>query len=188
MDSLKERISKINQILTLFSDQTFQNKINQSAELIINALNQSLPILICGNGGSASDSQHIAGELVGRFLKERKALNVRSLSTDTSIITAWSNDYSFDTIFSRQVEAYGCRKAVLLAISTSGKSKNILNAIRRAKELEMFVISLTGDFQTEISQLSDVTIAAPSKETPRIQEIHLIAYHYLCEKIENEFI
>ena len=188
MDDLEKRINNINNILSTCSERPFDEKINYAVKLIVTALKSGLPLLICGNGGSAADAQHIAGELVGKFLKERKALNVRSLTTDTSILTAWGNDCSFETIFSRQVEAYGRKDAILLAISTSGQSKNILEAVKAAKDLDMNVISLTGDFETEITKLSTVNISAPTKETPRIQEVHLVLYHYICEKVENEFV
>ncbi len=188
MDNFKLRINKINQILLSLSESSIENKVESSIKLIINALKNDLPVLVCGNGGSASDSQHIAGELVGRFLKERRALNVRSLSTDTSIITAWGNDYSFETIFSRQVEAYGCKDALLLGISTSGNSKNILEAVKKAKNIGMKTITLTGDFETDMTKLSDINICMPTKETPRIQEMHIITYHYICEKVEESFL
>jgi D-sedoheptulose 7-phosphate isomerase len=143
--------------------------------------------LVCGNGGSAADSQHIAGELVGKFLKERRALNVRALSVDTSVITAWANDVSYDTVFARQVEAYGEPDAVLWVISTSGNSRNVVLAAKKAKELGMRVIALTGEGGGDLSQVADILLSAPSSLTPRIQEVHMMVYHYLCEQVEAQF-
>ena len=188
MDEFKTRIYEIKNCLDLFLKESCILKLNESIELITNSLKKSLPVLVCGNGGSAADAQHIAGELVGKFLKERKALNVKALTTDTSVITAWANDESYDTIFSRQVEAYGESGGVLLGITTSGNSKNILNAVKSANKFGMNVITMTGDFKTEITSLSKVNINVPSKCTPRIQELHLIAYHYICEKVEESFL
>ena len=188
MDNFNQRLIEIKNILDLSSTKSYSAKIEQSIEVIITTLKKSLPVLVCGNGGSASDAQHIAGELVGKFLKERRALNVKALTTDTSVITAWANDESYDTIFSRQVEAYGQSGGVLWGISTSGNSRNVLNAVKTANNIGMDVISMTGDFQTELTSLSKININVPSKSTPRIQELHLIAYHYICEKVEESFL
>jgi len=188
MENFKNRLEELKNLLILYHDDHYFIKIEQSIVLLTKALKKSLPILICGNGGSAADSQHVAGELVGRFLKERKALDVKALTTDTSIITAWANDYSFDTIFSRQVEAYGKSGGILWVFSTSGKSSNILNAVKAANKIGMNVISMTGDFNTQISELSKINLPVPSKSTPRIQELHMVTYHYICEKIEDAFI
>jgi D-sedoheptulose 7-phosphate isomerase len=188
MDNFNIRLNKIKNILDLFSNESYLTQIDQSIEIITKTLKKSLPVLVCGNGGSASDAQHIAGELVGKFLKERRALNVKALTTDTSVITAWANDESYDTIFSRQVEAYGQSGGVLWGISTSGNSRNVLNAVKTANNIGMDVISMTGDFQTELTSLSKININVPSKSTPRIQELHLIAYHYICEKVEESFL
>lgn len=188
MGNFNIRLNEIKSVLDLFSNESYYTQIDQSIKIITKTLKKSLPVLVCGNGGSASDAQHIAGELVGKFLKERRALNVRSLTTDTSVITAWANDESYDTIFSRQVEAYGQSGGVLWGISTSGNSRNVLNAAKTANKIGMDVISMTGNFQTELASLSKININVPSKSTPRIQELHLIAYHYICEKVEESFL
>ena len=188
MDNFNQRLNEIKNILDFFSNESYFLQIKQSIETITKTLKKSLPVLVCGNGGSAADAQHIAGELVGKFLKERRALNVKALTTDTSIITAWANDVSFDSIFSRQVEAYGQLGGVLWVISTSGNSTNVLNAVKVANDIGMNVISMTGDFQTELTSLSKINISVPSKSTHRIQELHLIAYHYICEKVEESFL
>lgn len=159
--------------------------VDKAADLIVTALAAGKPMLVCGNGGSAADAQHIAGELVGRFLKERKGYNVIALGTDTAVVTAWSNDYAFESLFARQVEAHGSAGAVLLAISTSGNSKNVLAAAEVARQLGMTVIALTGEGGGKLSPLSDVMLDVPSRFTPLIQQGHLCLYHYLCGAIED---
>lgn len=161
--------------------------IEQAAELIANAFRQGRKLLICGNGGSAADAQHIAAELVGRFQLERRGLPAIALTTDSSVMTAWGNDYSFETVFSRQVEALGNPGDVLLAISTSGNSKNILAAVEKAKHQQMKVIGMTGAGGGRLKGLSDRLISAPSDVTARIQECHLVAYHLICEYLDHAF-
>ena len=158
--------------------------IERAIDIIVAALAAGKPMLVCGTGGSAADAQHIAGELVGRFLRERKAYNVIALGTDTSVVTAWSNDYSFESLFARQVEAHGSKGAVLLAISTSGNSKNVLAAAEVARQQGMTVIALTGEGGGKLKPLADVLLDVPSRFTPVIQQGHLCLYHYLCGAIE----
>lgn len=158
--------------------------VEQAVGAITTALAADHPLLVCGNGGSAADAMHIAGELVGRFLKERRALNCRALNADPAILTAWSNDYSYETVFSRQVEAYGRPGGVLLGISTSGNSANVLKAAEAAKAKGMTVIGLTGQGGGKLGSLCDILIAAPSRHTPQIQQIHACLYHYICEQVE----
>jgi len=155
-------------------------------ETIIDALRSGRPLLVCGNGGSAADAMHITGELVGRFLLERKALNVICLASNPSVLTAWANDYSFETVFSRQVEAYGTSGGVLLGISTSGNSKNVIGAFEQAHALDMKTIALTGEGGGCLAHISDYLFAVPSHSTPLIQQVHLCLYHYLCQTIERE--
>ena len=162
--------------------------IERAIDIIVAALSAGKPMLVCGNGGSAADAQHIAGELVGRFLRERKAYNVIALGTDTSVVTAWSNDYSFESLFARQVEAHGCKGAVLLAISTSGNSKNVLAAAEVARQQGMTVIALTGEGGGKLKPLADVLLDVPSRFTPVIQQGHLCLYHYLCGAIEERLV
>ena len=162
--------------------------IERAIDIIVAALSAGKPMLVCGNGGSAADAQHIAGELVGRFLRERKAYNVIALGTDTSVVTAWSNDYSFETLFARQVEAHGSKGAVLLAISTSGNSKNVLAAAEVARQQGMTVIALTGEGGGKLKPLADVLLDVPSRFTPVIQQGHLCLYHYLCGAIEERLV
>jgi D-sedoheptulose 7-phosphate isomerase len=144
--------------------------------------------LIAGNGGSAADAQHFAGEIVGRFKKERKGYPAIALTTDASIITSWANDYDFNTIFSRQIEALGKEGDVFLGISTSGNSKNIIEAVKKAKEMGIFCICLLGKDGGELKNLTDLSIIIPSDNTPRIQECHIMIIHIICEELEKSFL
>ena len=160
--------------------------IKSAANLCVDALNSGNKILICGNGGSAADSQHIAAELSGRFKNERRALAAVALTTDTSALTAIGNDYGFDYIFSRQVEAIGKRGDILIAISTSGNSKNVINAIKVARKIGIKVITLTGKGGGEMKSLGDINIVIPSNDTPRIQEMHIMVGHMICQIIDSQ--
>jgi len=142
-------------------------------------------ILICGNGGSAADSQHIAGEFVGRFKKERRAIAAVALTTDTSILTCLGNDYGFDRVFERQVEALGRPGDLLLAISTSGSSPNVLKAAAKAKETGMTVVGFFGKKGGAILPYCALAFLAPETDTPRVQEMHILAAHIICELVED---
>jgi D-sedoheptulose 7-phosphate isomerase len=169
--------------------RTFDSsKIQRAVEISARALAAEKPMLICGNGGSAADAMHIAGELVGRFLKERRALKAIALSADSATLTAWANDYSYDDVFARQVEAYGENGGVLLAISTSGNSANVIAAAKKAKAKGMTVIALTGEGGGRLGPLSDILLAVPSRATPLIQQVHICIYHYLCAEIEERIL
>lgn len=159
--------------------------IDRAGDVIIAHLRQNKPLMVCGNGGSASDAMHIAGELVGRFLKQRKAINCICLTSNPAVLTAWANDYSYDTVFARQVEAYGGNGGVLLGISTSGNSANVLRAFETARAHHVVTIGLTGEGGGKLAALSDILIDAPSRHTPIIQQLHICFYHYLCERIES---
>jgi D-sedoheptulose 7-phosphate isomerase len=158
--------------------------IAQAADSISAAVVADKPLLICGNGGSASDAMHIAGELVGRFLKERRALKAIALTADSAVLTAWANDYSYDDVFARQVQAYGEAGGVLLAISTSGNSKNVIAAVKMARSRGMKTIALTGAGGGALGGMVDLLLAAPSTATPLIQQAHICIYHYLCAEVE----
>ena len=159
--------------------------IEKAAEAIIGSLKKGGKLLIFGNGGSAADSQHIAAELVGRFKMERKALPAIALTTNTSNLTALANDYGYDVVFSRQVEALGRKGDVALGISTSGNSKNVIEAFRMARELGMKTIALAGGDGGKMKGEADISIVISMKETPRIQESHIMIGHILCELIED---
>ena len=149
------------------------------------ALGADRPLLVCGNGGSAADAQHIVGEMVGRFLKERRALKAICLSSNPAVLTAWSNDYSYDTVFSRQVEAYGEPGGVLLGLSTSGNSTNVVLALEAARARGMATIGLTGEGGGKMAALCDHLLAVPSRFTPAIQQVHLALYHCYCAAVEE---
>lgn len=157
-----------------------------AAAAIVKSIRSGGKVVIFGNGGSAADSQHIAAELVGRFKKERNALPAIALTTDTSIITALANDYGYDVVFSRQVEALGRKGDIAIAISTSGKSKNIIEAVKVAKRLGLTTIALTGASGGDLKRTCDISISVPSEDTPRIQESHCLIGHIICELVEEE--
>lgn len=167
------------------ADASLDAAMDQAVSLITAALKARHPVLVCGNGGSMADAQHIAGELVARFRVERAGLPVIALGANTATLTAWSNDYDYPTAFAREVEAYAQPGSVLLAISTSGNSKNVVAAAEKAKALGVPVIALTGAGGGRMAALSDVLLAVPSSDTPRIQEVHIALYHYLCERVET---
>ena len=163
---------------------TIASELAAAADLIASSFAASGQLLICGNGGSAADAQHIAAEFVGRFLKERTPWPALALHTNTSAVTAIGNDYGFDEVFARQVRAHGRAGDVLLAISTSGSSPNVLTAIDAARQQEMSVICLTGGGGT-MAELGDVSLAVPSTSTPRVQETHIFLAHVLCGLVED---
>lgn len=161
--------------------------IEQAVELMFGALSNGNKILTCGNGGSAADCQHFAAQLVGRFERERLPLPVMALTTDTSILTAIGNDYSYQEIFSKQVQAFGQSGDVLLALSTSGNSANVIAAIEAALERDMRVVLMTGKGGGAMAKLitdADVHICVPHDRTARIQEVHLLTIHCLCDGID----
>jgi D-sedoheptulose 7-phosphate isomerase len=162
-------------------------QIARAAALLTDCLFADGKILACGNGGSASDAQHFAAELVGRFERERPELPAISLSTDTSLLTAVANDYSFEQVFAKQVRALGGKGDVLLAISTSGNSANVVAAVEAAQEREMHVVALTGKGGGRMGELlapGDVHLCVPHDRTARIQEVHLLTIHCLCDAID----
>jgi len=161
--------------------------VEDAARLSIESLKSGGRVLICGNGGSAADAQHIAAELSGRFKKERTSLAGIALTVDTSALTAIGNDYGFEKIFSRQVEAYGREGDTLIAISTSGNSKNVIEAIESAKKLGLNIITLSGKDGGKMKSLGDVNIVIPSNNTPRIQEMHIMVGHMICALIDKEY-
>ncbi|MGD8787755.1 MAG: SIS domain-containing protein [Phycisphaerales bacterium] len=157
------------------------------AEAITKTLKQDGTVYLCGNGGSAADAQHIAGEFVGRFRRERTALAAVALSTDTSIITSIANDYSYEKIFARQVEALVRENDILWAFSTSGSSANIIAAVQTAKEKGANIIAFTGRTNSKLEQISNLCFCANADSTARSQEIHQLAYHIICDLVEQSF-
>ncbi|GGB61296.1 phosphoheptose isomerase [Roseibium aquae] len=165
-------------------DHAGVQRCDEAAAAIVSALKNGGRLLVCGNGGSASDAMHITGELVGRFLKERAALDCICLSSNPSVITAWSNDYSYDTVFSRQVQAYGSKGSAILGLSTSGNSGNVIKAFQAAHDMGMVTIGLTGEGGGKMAEVTDILIDVPSRSTPLIQQVHICLYHYICEAVE----
>ncbi len=183
MADVKQRINE--HISVCKSLEQCEKQMAKAAELISGAYKKGGKLLICGNGGSAADSQHFAAELVGRFMKERKALPAIALTANSSNLTAIGNDYSFDKVFERQVEALGLKQDVLVAISTSGNSQNVINAVKKAKELGMSTIALLGKGGGKLKGMCNCEIIVPSGDTQRVQEMHIFISHLVCELIEN---
>ncbi len=159
--------------------------IESAVNIIIDSLKAGKKLLVFGNGGSASDSQHIAAELVGRFKMERKALPAIALTTNTSILTAIANDYGYDVVFSRQIEALGVQGDVALGISTSGNSKNVIEAFKKARTIGMKTIALSGGDGGSMKKEADLSIVVGTKDTPRIQESHILIAHIICALVEE---
>lgn len=158
----------------------------KAVKVIIASFKSGGKVLIFGNGGSAADAQHIAAEFVGRFQKERKALAAIALNTNTSVLTALSNDYGYEIVFSRQIEALAESSDVAIGISTSGKAKNVLLAIKKAKEMGLKTICLTGASGGELARCADLCLIVPSPVTARIQEAHITMSHIICELVEEQ--
>jgi D-sedoheptulose 7-phosphate isomerase len=159
--------------------------VSETASAIVNAYQGGGKTLLCGNGGSAADAQHLAAEMVGRFKRERRALPAVALTVNTSVLTALSNDYNFDTVFVRQVEALARPGDVLVGISTSGRSRNVNLALARARELGAVTVGLLGGDGGQAKELCDIALTIPSDDTPRIQEAHILIGHIICDLVER---
>jgi D-sedoheptulose 7-phosphate isomerase len=162
-----------------------ESAVNQASELIAKAFAGGNKLMLCGNGGSAADSQHIAAEMTGRFIKDRKPLPAIALTTDTSALTCIANDYSFEDVFAGQISAFGRSGDVLIAISTSGNSGNVITAMQVAKELGVKIIALSGRDGGQMRSLADLSIIIPSHTTARIQEVHIFIGHLICGLFET---
>lgn len=170
------------------ADHNLYSMIETASKACITSLKNNGKILFCGNGGSAADAQHLSAELTGRYYFNRKPLFAEALHVNTSYLTAVANDYSYNEIYARLVEGMGRKGDVLVALSTSGNSANILLAVEKARSLGMFVIAMTGQKGGKLKDLADVTLRMPTDDTPRIQEGHILVGHVICELIEREFI
>lgn len=170
----------------ILKNEQMVGQIGQAADMIIQAYRSGKKTLLAGNGGSAADAQHIAGEFVSKFYFDRPGIPSIALTTDTSILTAIGNDYGFERLFARQVEAQGVEGDVFIGISTSGNSKNIIAALRACKEKGIHTIGLTGSKPCEMDSLCDITLKVPSDQTPRIQESHIMIGHILCGLVEAD--
>ena len=183
---IKDYLDKASKNFIALKNQS--ENIEMATNVVIKSLQAGKKIIFCGNGGSAGDSQHLAAELMGRYKVDRKPMPAIALTVDTSAITAIGNDYGYENVFSRQLKGIGNKGDVLIAISTSGKSKNVINAIHEAKEMGIYVISFTGIDDSEMKSLSDNTISAQSNETNHIQEMHIAIGQLICGIVEEEII
>jgi D-sedoheptulose 7-phosphate isomerase len=184
--SIKECIQNSIDVKTrILEDDAMVALIEQVANVITNAYQDSKKVVLCGNGGSAADAQHIAGEFVGRFYKERRALPAIVLHGNTSVVTAIANDYGYDAVFTRQVEAHVVLGDVVIGISSSGNSSNVVQAIQKAKEIGAMTVGLTGERESALSQAADFCFRVPSTDTPRIQESHIMIGHIICYLVEQ---
>jgi D-sedoheptulose 7-phosphate isomerase len=187
-----EKIKKIIQASVdvkrlIVADDKLLQTIKDCVYVLVTAFKNGNQVLFCGNGGSAADAQHLSAELSGRFYKDREALPAEALHCNTSYLTAVSNDYGFDVIYSRLVNGMGKKGDVLIGLSTSGNSKNILNAFETAKEKEMITIAFTGGGGGKLKNFSDFLINVPSNDTPRIQESHITIGHIICQLVEEQY-
>ena len=185
---MENTVEKIFAESILVKQETLKKNLSQitrAAQAVLSALKNGHKIFFFGNGGSAADSQHIAAEFIGRFQKERKAWPAIALTTDTSILTALGNDYTFDIVFVRQLEGLGQKGDVAFAISTSGNSKNVLAGVKQAKAMGITTIGVTGGTGGQLASACDIAIIAASPKTARIQESHLVIFHSICEIVEN---
>ncbi len=169
----------------VINDDRLIKVIQDVTSVCVNALNNGNKILLAGNGGSASDSQHIAAELVGRFEKERKGLPALALTTNSSQLTAISNDYGYDSVFQRQVQALAKSGDVFFGLSTSGNSRNVVNAVEQCRELNVVTVAMTGESGGQLKAISDYCINVPSSNTARVQEVHITIGHIICLAIEE---
>lgn len=185
-DFIKQIINDKKVLLDSLFSSGYLETAEKAGELMAQALKTGNKILLAGNGGSAADAQHFAGEIVGRFTMERTALPALSLCVDPSVMTCIGNDYGYDKVFARQVEGLGRKGDVFVGISTSGNSQNIIEAIKVAKAKEMPVVGFLGKNGGKIKNLCDYALVVPSQSTPRIQETHTLTVHILCEFIEKE--
>ena len=182
---IEENISVKKNIL---NDTHLIDTIERAATVVVTAIKNGNKVIFCGNGGSAADSQHLAAELIGKFYFNRRSLPAVSLTVNTSMITAIGNDFGFNKVFARQLEGIGKAGDVLIGLSTSGNSENVVEAFRLAKEIGISTIAFTGESGGILRNLADILINVPSNDTPRIQEAHIMVGHIICELVEKEFV
>ena len=188
MEKIKQIVqASIDVKQAVLKNEALLNTVNNCVNLIVTAFKSGNKVLFCGNGGSAADAQHLAAEFSGRFYTDRDALPAEALHCNSSYLTAVANDYSFDVIYSRMIKGIGNKGDVLIGLSTSGNSKNIINAFEVAKEKGMHTIAFTGDTGGKLKSLSDHLINVPSSDTPRIQESHIMLGHIICQLVEAQY-
>jgi len=179
-------ISAVENYASVFQDDNLKANIQQIIAKSVTAFQSDKKMLFCGNGGSASDAQHIAAELSGRFYADRPPLYAEALHVNSSFMTAVANDYGYEATYARMVEAAGKKGDILVGISTSGSSPNVVKAIQKAKELGMTTVGFTGKNGGAMQDICDIMICAPSDDTPRVQEVHILVGHIICQLIEQE--
>ncbi|MDY6914590.1 MAG: SIS domain-containing protein [Planctomycetota bacterium] len=184
IEKIRQRFQESTATVRL-AEQHLTGRIAEAVEVIVAAYRKGHGVFLFGNGGSAADAQHIAGELVGRFLRERPAMKAHALTTDTSVLTCLANDYQFDAIFARQLQANACAGDVAVGLTTSGDSANVLAGLAAAREMGMKTIALTGEGGGKCAKLADVLLDVPADSSPRIQEAHAVIYHIICELVEQ---
>jgi D-sedoheptulose 7-phosphate isomerase len=181
---INEYFAETASLLKTCAEGNLAPRVEEAIRQITAALKGDRCVLVCGNGGSAADAMHIAGELVGRYLKQRRALKAIALSADPAVLTALGNDFGYEHVFARQVEALAETGGIFIGLSTSGNSPNVVKACATAKHLAMYTIAITGAGGGKLKDVADILIDVPCGETPRIQEAHLCIYHYICERVE----
>jgi D-sedoheptulose 7-phosphate isomerase len=187
VEEIKSRIQEAADLKAkVLQNQELVEKISFSADKCVQAFREAGAVFFCGNGGSAADAQHLAAEFSGRFYYDRPPLNSEALHVNTSYLTAVANDYSFDEVYARLVKAKMKAGDILIGLSTSGNSKNIIKAFQQAKQMNITTIALTGESGGELKDLSDILLNVPSTDTPRIQELHILIGHIICEIVESE--
>ena len=187
-DDVSDLFRQVAANMTAVVDGGYPQAVSKAVDLIYETFSSGQKLLVFGNGGSSADAQHFTAELVGRFAAERRALPAIALTTNQAVLTAWSNDHSFDDVFARQIEALGSRGDVAFGISTSGNASNVLNALGRARERGLRTIGLTGAQGGRMAGLCDVLLAVPIMDTARIQEVHLVTYHAICAAVEARIL
>ena len=183
--AVKTAFEEAARTLNALCSTTYPDRVQEAIHLLVERLSAGNKVLLCGNGGSAADAMHISAELVGRFRRDRRALPAIALNTDPAILTALSNDYSYDSVFARQVEALATTGDIVWGISTSGNSKNVVEALRCARALGAATIAFTGEGGGAMAEHADVLLAVPLASTPQIQEVHVVTYHAICEAVEE---
>ncbi|MCC6186704.1 MAG: D-sedoheptulose 7-phosphate isomerase [Chitinophagaceae bacterium] len=185
MNSIKQIISSsIHTKQTILQDELLLSTIAQVTKMVTEAFQNGNKVLFCGNGGSAADAQHLAAEFSGRFYTDRNPLPSEALHCNTSYLTAVANDYGYDVVYSRMVKGIGRKGDVLIALSTSGNSTNIINALAQASEIGMHTVAMTGDTGGKMKSMAEYLINVPSNDTPRVQESHIMVGHIICELVE----
>ena len=185
MKKVKEGLIQANNVNKILTSKIYISLIEKIIKILIKSIRSGGKVIFCGNGGSASDSLHLAAELIGRFKKKRKAISAISLNSEISTITAIANDFGYEKIFERQLESIGNKRDVLIAISTSGKSKNILKVLNKAKKMKIRSILFTSEMSKTNKKIADIMFKAPTKDIARTQEVHILIGHLICEALEN---